>query len=490
MEEENNPDKLKKILYEMLILLLFKKEPELLRHLSLSKIEHPFPVVNKQNILKLQHKNSEDDTVSILNKLFNWKISITNQGKLIAILQENVLEIRSSRDEFLTPFCKINIEKDVSPELRMIAWSPDSNMIAICYSTGNISAFNIRGVNIFNIPCREEDALPINLLFIDIRTKSTQSSFELIVLYRSGLLKSYKVASDVYQEFHKFQFPVPYPVTGIMFHPHHKLFYISYAVNYSEKNLTCSNVGLTIWRMLSDQPFYKLSVPEKLLNTSVGYFKYFLSYFSKTRDNYIYRMKVSPEGSKLACLHTCGSVSIWSLPSLIFMKKHLLAAPSYDINWWDEEHLVVCSHDKYLTIHHYETFVNYLGDKGEHLEGVVTLPSPKQENCLLTLEHNFEFMKRGGEDDSVLKEFEYEGGLIWKLYMAVKSASFSMFDMGSAPKKKRNRVVKSSYRLLAIKSITPEELLTRKVRFRFFFLVLRYLCNIKSYIPEFLKQTK
>ncbi|KAI5745969.1 hypothetical protein M8J76_015941 [Diaphorina citri] len=463
MEEENSDEKLKKILYEMLVLLLFKKEPELLRCLSSSKIEYPFPVINKPNTFKSPSKTTEDETVSIQNKLFNWKIAIANQGKLIAILQENNLEIRSSRDNFATPFCKISVDKDVSPELRKIAWSPDSNMIAVCYSTGNISAFNIRGVNIFNIICREDNATPISLFFMDIRTKSTQSSYELIVLYKSGLLKSYKVASDVYQEFHRFQFPAPYPVTDINFHPAHKVFYISYAVNYTGQDPTCGNMGLSVWRMLTDHPYYKLSIPDKIPNTSVSYFKYITSLFSKTRDNYIYRMKVSPLGSKLACVHTCGSVSIWSLPALIFIKKHLLANPPYDINWWDEEHLAVCSHDKYLTIHHYDTFVNYLGDKGEQLEGVVTLPSPKQENCLLTLEHNFEFIKRGGEDDSVLEEFHYEGGLAWKLYLALKTASLSMFDMGSAPKKKKNRVVNSSYRLLAVQSITPEELLTRKI---------------------------
>lgn len=463
MEEETSLKELKKILYEKLVLLLFKKEPELLRDLSSSLIEYPFPVVNKQ--IKERNRTSKDDTVCVLNKLFNWKIAIANHGKLIAVLQENILEIRSSRDEFVSPFCQINIDKDASPELRKVAWSPDSSMIALCYSTGNISVFNIRGVNAFNIPCREEDGVPINLFFMDIRTKSTQSSYELILLYRTGLLKSYKVASDMYQEFHKFQFPVPYPVTDFIFNSTHKLFYISYAVNFSDKNPNSSNGGLGIWRLLTDQPYYKLAIPDKIIYPSVSYFKFIINIFSTTKDNYIFRMKASPTGSKLACLHTCGSLSIWSLPSLIFMKKHLLANPSYDINWWDEDHLVVCSHDKYLTIHHYDTFVNNLGDNGEHLEGVVTLPSPKQDNCLLMLEHNFEFIKRGGEDDGVLQEFEYQGGFLWKMYLTIKSASMSMFEMGSTPKKKKNRVVKSMYRLLAIKSITPEELLTRKVSF-------------------------
>uniref|UniRef100_A0A8D8YSB5 Neuroblastoma-amplified sequence n=2 Tax=Cacopsylla melanoneura TaxID=428564 RepID=A0A8D8YSB5_9HEMI len=457
MEGENGDEKLK-ILYDMLILLVFKKEPELLRSLSSNKIEHSLPVISKQTVLK-----TSEDAASVLNKLFNWKLAIATQGKLIAVLQENILEIRSSRDEFATPFCKINLEKDLVPELRKISWSPDSNMIAVCYSNGNISAYNIRGVNIFNIICREDDPQPINMFFMDIRTQSTQSSYELIVLYKSGLLKSYKVASDVYEEYHKFQFPVMYPVTDIDFHPAHKVFYVSYAVNYTGKDQSCSNVGLSVWRMLSDYPYYKLSIPEKILNTSVGYFKYVMSMFSKTNDNYIYRTRVSPKGTKLACLHTCGSVSIWSLPSLIFMKKHLLANPPYDINWWDEEHLAMCSHDKYLTIHHFETFVNYLGYKGELLEGVVALPSPKQENCLLILEHNYEFIKRGGEDESVLEEFHYKGNLVWKLYNALKMASLSMFDLGSAPKKKKNRVVKSTYRLLGVQSITPEELLTRKI---------------------------
>ncbi|KAL1463259.1 hypothetical protein WDU94_015026 [Cyamophila willieti] len=457
MEEKNGDEKLK-ILYDMLIMLVFKKEPELLRSLSSNKIEYPLPVITKQNVFK-----TSEDADSVLNKLFNWKLAIATQGKLIAVLQESILEIRSSRDEFATPFCKITLDKDPSPELRKISWSPDSNMIAVCFSNGNISAFNIRGVNIFNIICREGDTQPSNMFFMDIRTRSTQSLYELIVLYKSGLLKSYKVASDVFEEYHMFQFPVPFSVTDINFHPAHKVFYVSYALSYTGKDQTCSNVGLSVWRILSDYPYYKLSIPEKIVNTSVGYFKYLMNMFSKTIDNYIYRTRVSPKGSKLACLHTCGSVSIWSLPSLIFMKKHLLANAPYDINWWDEEHLVVCSHDKYLTIHHFDTFVNYLGDKGELLEGVVALPSAKLENCLLILEHTYEFIKRGGEDESVLEEFHYEGNLVWKLYNALSTASLSMFDLGSAPKKKKNRVVKSTYRLLGVQSITPEELLTRKI---------------------------
>lgn len=456
MGEDKHNESLRKILYDKLVLLLFKKEPELLRSPSSVKIEYPFPVISKQ-------KFAEDDGANVLNKLFNWKLAIATQGKLIALLQENVLEIRSSRDNFVTSFCKINLDKDLSPELRKIAWSPDSNMIAICFSSGNISAFNIRGVNIFNIICREQDCQVINMFFMDIRTKSTQSSYELIVLYKSGLLKSFKVGSDVYEEFHRFQFPVPYPITDIVFHPIHKILCVSSALNYKGKDQSCNNVGLGVWRMLADYPYYKQSIPEKIISTNIGYFKSVLRTFIRANsNNYIYRIKVSPKGSKLACLHLCGSVSIWSLPSLIFLKKHLLANHPFDINWWDEELLAVCSHDKYLTIHHYDTFVNYLGDKGELLDGVVTLPSPKEGNCLLAWEHKFDFIKRGGDDDNVLEEFHYEGGLAWKLYLALKLVILSMFDLGSAPKKK-NKVVRSTYRLLAIHSITPEELLTKKV---------------------------
>ena len=94
-----------------------------------------------------------------------------------------------------------------------------------------------------------------------------------------------------------------------------------------------AEMGLTSWRPLNDYPHYKLSATFQESSTTQS--KYSLwSLVPKLRappKPVIFRVSVSFHCNRLVCLHTDGSISLWSLPSLRLLKKWKLnEQPDYN----------------------------------------------------------------------------------------------------------------------------------------------------------------
>ena len=95
-----------------------------------------------------------------------------------------------------------------------------------------------------------------------------------------------------------------------------------------------SQTGLTCWRTLNDHPYYKLSVSSQdidLYKSSFSIWNFIPIIINKSQST-IFKTSISPDNQLIACLHTDGVISIWSLPTLKLQKQWKLhEQPDYDI---------------------------------------------------------------------------------------------------------------------------------------------------------------
>lgn len=84
-------------------------------------------------------------------------------------------------------------------------------------------------------------------------------------------------------------------------------------------------LGLSSWRMLIDHPYYRLTKPDLgdiiLSNKRSGWFSFLTG---KSGRSVVLKMSVSLNTKFLACMHSCGSVSVWTLPQLTYVLGNLL----------------------------------------------------------------------------------------------------------------------------------------------------------------------
>ncbi|CAE1234397.1 NBAS [Acanthosepion pharaonis] len=90
--------------------------------------------------------------VHIVNCQLAWNIAVGRCGQLVAILQDQFVEIRSSRDDYSSVFSRAVILCDHYPQWRQIAWSTDGALLAISHSSGTVQVFDTFGTHLFDIP--------------------------------------------------------------------------------------------------------------------------------------------------------------------------------------------------------------------------------------------------------------------------------------------------------------------------------------------------
>ncbi|XP_035278775.1 neuroblastoma-amplified sequence [Anguilla anguilla] len=453
--------------------------------------------------------------VRLVSKQINWQLVLASNGKLLAVVQDQCVEIRSARDDFGSLIGKCQVPKDPSPHWRRVAWSHDCTLLAYADSTGTVRVFDLMGSELFLIPPAASfpgdfSYAVAGLIFLEY-TASAQWSAELLVITYGGHLKSYLVSvatSQGFQENHSFSFAPHYShgITTAVYHPGHRLLLIGGCEGGDEVSSKAARCGLTAWRALSGAPHYKqvTSYEDDMASAQRrGFFRIpslpFFGSQSSEKDG-IFRMSLSPDGSLLAAIHFSGQLTLWDVPSLrqragwaqdsqpgfdeinpewknslekrkkIRDKEHYY--PLLDVNWWSDAAVILARCSGSLTVSSVRTLKNLLGRSCEWFE-----PSPQvtaaHEGGFLSLECEIKLAQKrlrlessaseddDGEEDS---DSEDESSAKARYFGYVKQGLYYVTEMERfAPPRKRPRTVVKSYRLVSLRSTTPEELYQRKI---------------------------
>ncbi|KAJ8270630.1 hypothetical protein GJAV_G00117350 [Gymnothorax javanicus] len=453
--------------------------------------------------------------VRLVSKQINWQLVLASNGKLLAVVQDQCVEIRSARDDFGSVIGKCQVPKDSSPQWRRVAWSHDCTLLAYADSTGTVRVFDLMGSELFLIPPAmsfpgDFSYAAAGLIFLEY-TASAQWSAELLVITYGGHLKSYLVSvgtNQGFQENHSFSFTQQYShgITTAIYHPGHRLLLIGGCEGGDEESSKALRCGLSAWRALSGAPHYKQVTSyedDVALAQRRGFFRIpslpFFGSQNSEKDG-IFRMSLSPDGSLVAAIHFSGQLTLWEVPSLrqrvgwaqdsqpgfdeinpewknsLEKRKKIKDKEQYypllDVNWWSDSAMILARCSGSLTVSSVRTLKNLLGRSCEWFE-----PSPQvtaaHEGGFLSLECEIKLAQKRvrlesnaaeddeGEEDS---DSDDESSAKARYFSYVKQGLYYVTEMERfAPPRKRPRTVIKNYRLVSLRSTTPEELYQRKI---------------------------
>ncbi|KAM6915430.1 NBAS subunit of NRZ tethering complex [Xenentodon cancila] len=459
--------------------------------------------------------------VRLANKQISWQLVLSSNGKLLAVVQDQCVEIRSVRDDFGSVIGKCQVPKDPNPQWRRVAWSHDCTLLAYADSTGTVRLFDLMGSELFVIPPvvsfpGDFSCAVAGLIFLEY-TASAQWSAELLVITHGGGLKSYLVSvgtNQNFQENHTFSFSSHYShgVTSAVYHPGHRLLLVGGCEPSDDGASKACCSGITAWRALSGSPYYKqVTSYEDDVNPNQkrGFFKIpSFRFFSRQGDEKegVFRMSLSPDGTLLAVIYFSGRLSLWDVPSLkqrstwtqdqqpgfeeinpewktsLERRKKIKDKDQYyplvDVSWWSDSVLILARCSGSVTVSSVRTLRNLLGKSCEWFE-----PSPRvtaaHDGGFLSLECEVRLAQKrarlesnlssgasedeegddGGDSDSDEEssaKARYFGYVMQGLYYVTEMERF-------ASPRKRPRTVIKNYRLVSLRSTTPEELYQRKI---------------------------
>ncbi|XP_041486381.1 neuroblastoma-amplified sequence [Microtus oregoni] len=454
--------------------------------------------------------------VRLVNKQINWHLVLANNGKLLAAVQDQCVEIRSAKDDFTSIIGKCQVPKDPKPQWRRVAWSYDCTLLAYAESTGTVRVFDLMGSELFVIspaslfPGDLSYAIA-GLVFLEYKA-SAQWSAELLVINYRGELRSYLVSvgtNQSYQESHSFSFSGHYPhgINTAVYHPGHRLLLVGGCETTELGISKASSCGLSAWRVLSGSPYYKqvtssgdtvTEVPKTLGLLKLLSVKFYTRQ-GQEQDG-IFKMSLSPDGSLLAAIHFSGKLSIWAIPSLKQqgvwsqdeqpghdelnpdwrsspekrkkIKDKESFYPLIDVNWWADGAVTLARCSGALTVSSAKTLKNLLGKSCEWFE-----PSPQvtatHDGGFLSLECEIKLAPkrsrvelRAGEEDEGEEDSDSDHDMSAKAryFGYVKQGLYLVTEMERfAPPRKRPRAITKNYRLVSLRSTTPEELYQRKI---------------------------
>ena len=297
-----------------------------------------------------------------------WKFSLSDDGSLLAVLQDHLLEIFSAKDNFTTALGRIRLSqsheqcnKDPHPSFRLLTWSPDASLLVLTSSHGNVDIYDAYGFHVYsifstNVPRKEYFSGTsgvssqscgnsyIGAYFTEVRVKSRDWLCELILVDYSGYVNSFLLSPSGFQEYTSFSLTQNYSqfkncgISAATFSSKHNLLCIasptSPKARFGKDSAYCvaSAYDLTAWRLLNEAPFYAKAISsnnEENPRISWSPFPLFQQY--SRMEEAIYAIEESPDGNMLCALHSSGDLSLWHLPSLRLAKKiPLEAQPSYD----------------------------------------------------------------------------------------------------------------------------------------------------------------
>uniref|UniRef100_A0AAQ5X5T5 Neuroblastoma-amplified sequence n=1 Tax=Amphiprion ocellaris TaxID=80972 RepID=A0AAQ5X5T5_AMPOC len=364
--------------------------------------------------------------------------------------------------------------KDPSPQWRRVAWSYDCTLLAYADSTGTVRLFDLMGSELFVIPPvvsfpGDFSCAVAGLIFLEY-TASAQWSAELLVITYGGGLKSYLVSvgtNQNFQENHTFSFSSHYSggITSAIYHPGHRLLLVGGCESGDDGPSKASCCGITAWRALSASPHYK----------QVSSYEDDVGTVRKPLYRWFY-----------AEIHVCSAPAAvgpgfeeinpeWktSLERRKKIKDKEQYYPLVDVSWWSDVVLILARCSGSVTVSSVRTLRNLLGKSCEWFE-----PSPRltaaHDGGFLSLECEVKLaQKRGRLESSLSGEDEDDGGdsdsdeeasAKARYFGYIKQGLYYVTEMERfAPPRKRPRTVSKNYRLVSLRSTTPEELYQRKI---------------------------
>uniref|UniRef100_A0A8C0BT35 NBAS subunit of NRZ tethering complex n=1 Tax=Buteo japonicus TaxID=224669 RepID=A0A8C0BT35_9AVES len=427
--------------------------------------------------------------VRLVNKQINWHLVLASNGKLLAVVQ----------DQCLTSF--FIVPKDPNPQWRRVAWSHDCTLLAYAESTGTVRVFDLMGSELLVISPTASFPGDLSyaiagLIFLEYKA-SAQWSAELLVVNYRGELRSYLVSvgtNQSFQESHSFSFSSHYAhgITTVIYHPGHKLLLVGGCETDEDGVSKATGCGISAWRILSGSPHYKqvTSYEDDIRTVKLSNWKF----------NMIFKMNLSPDGALLAAVHFSGKLTIWSIPSLRQQgewdqtdqpgydeinpdwrlssekRKKIKDKESYypliDVNWWADNSVILARCSGALTVSSVKTLRNLLGKSCEWFESSPQVTSA-HDGGFLSLECEIKLVpKRSrlesrpgdedeGEDDS---DSDDENSAKDRYFSYLKQGLYFVTEMERfAPPRKRPRTITKNFRLVSLRSTTPEELYQRKI---------------------------
>ncbi|XP_028253229.1 NBAS subunit of NRZ tethering complex [Parambassis ranga] len=459
--------------------------------------------------------------VRLANKQINWQLVLASNGKLLAVVQDQCVEIRSVRDDFGSVIGKCQVPKDPNPQWRKVAWSYDCTLLAYADSTGTVRLFDLMGSELFVIPPAvsfpgDFSCAVAGLIFLEY-TASAQWSAELLVITYGGGLKSYLVSvgtNQNFQENHAFNFSSHYShgITSAIYHPGHRLLLVGGCESGDDTTSKASCCGITAWRVLSGSPHYKqvTSYEEDVsTNPKRGFFRIpSFRWFSRQGDEKdgVFRMSLSPDCTLLAVIHFSGRLSLWDVPSLkqratwsqdqqpgfeeinpewktsLERRKKIKDKEQYyplvDVSWWSENVLILARCSGSVTVSSVRTLRNLLGKSCEWFESSPQVTAA-HDGGFLSLECEVRLAQKRGRLESNLSgtasedeegdeggdsDSDEESSAKARYFGYIKQGLYYVTEMERfAPPRKRPRTVIKNYRLVSLRSTTPEELYQRKI---------------------------
>uniref|UniRef100_G3PAX7 NBAS subunit of NRZ tethering complex n=1 Tax=Gasterosteus aculeatus aculeatus TaxID=481459 RepID=G3PAX7_GASAC len=436
----------------------------------------------------------------LANKQINWQL------------------VLASLPSFFFFFLSAAVPKDPNPQWRRAAWSHDCALLAYADSTGTVRLFDLTGGELFVMPPAvsfpgDFSCAVAGLIFLEYAV-SAQWSAELLVITCGGGLKSYLVSvgtNQNFQENHSFSFSAHHShgITSAIYHPGHRLLLVGGCESGDDCTSKASCYGITAWRALSGSPHYKQVTgyeDDVRANQKRGFFKIpSFRLFSRQGDEKdgVFRMSLSPDGTLLAVIHFSGRLSLWDVPSLkqraawsqdqqpgfeeinpewktsLERRKKIKDKEQYyplvDVNWWSDIVLILARCSGSVTVSSVRTLRNLLGKSCEWFE-----PSPRvtaaHDGGFLSLECEVKLAQKRGRlesnlsgedeegDDGGDSDSDEESSAKARYFGYIKQGLYYVTEMERfAPPRKRPRTVIKNYRLVSLRSTTPEELYQRKI---------------------------
>ncbi|XP_064911947.1 NBAS subunit of NRZ tethering complex isoform X2 [Columba livia] len=453
--------------------------------------------------------------IRLVSKQINWHLVLASNGKLLAVVQDQCVEIRSAKDDFGSIVGKCQVPKDPNPQWRRVAWSHDCTLLAYAESTGTVRVFDLMGSELLVISPTASFPGDLSyaiagLIFLEYKA-SAQWSAELLVINYRGELRSYLVSvgtNQSFQESHSFSFSSHYAhgITAVIYHPGHRLLLVGGCETDEDGVCKAAGCGISAWRVLSGSPHYKqVTSYEDDIRTAQrrGLLRIVnLRFYSRrgTEQDGVFKMNLSPDGALLAAIHFSGKLTIWSIPSLRQQgewdqtdqpgydeinpdwilssekRKKIKDKESYypliDVNWWTDNSVILARCSGALTVSSVKTLRNLLGKSCEWFESSPQVTSA-HDGGFLSLECEIKLVPKRlrlesrpgdedeGEDDS---DSDDETSAKDRYFSYLKQGLYFVTEMERfAPPRKRPRTITKNFRLVSLRSTTPEELYQRKI---------------------------
>lgn len=449
-------------------------------------------------------KSLIDSVTAHKEKQQKWQIALGDEGKVIAVLTDNILEIRTKRSEYATIAARTTVSRDSYSQWRKLVWSPDCSFVVVAYGNGIISFFDLTASNLFNIPidcsrpggleCTDNTHAVADIIFMPLRVKDNKWNWEVLVVTYDGKLRGYLVSqTEGYKLHHSFRFPGG--VAAVSYCAPHSTLYVAGLPRGAGKDPTSPlSAGITAWRILNDDPFYKLSVVSDQFEAQLANerFQLYIPFVTSKNMAFIVQMELSPDNSKLVCLHCNGDISVWRLPllkaeqrwALVSQPDHDLQNPlvednkpgkkdpskyyAADVNWWTNEEIILSRFSGAVSVCSLDDMVNILGKKPEFFQGSPQVTCAQNGTfMILECESNVLPAKKSRSDESmemVKVESDVEDTMLELTKELFKTVLYAITDIETfQPKPKRITVMSRVYRLLGVKSTTPNELFSRKI---------------------------